>query len=37
MEIKLSSSDAMSASHSKIVKKNFITDAEMTELLPFKY
>ena len=36
MEIKLSSSDAMSPSHSKMVK-NFITDAELTELLPFKY
>jgi hypothetical protein len=29
IEIKLSSSDAMSPSHSKMVKK-FITDAEMT-------
>jgi hypothetical protein len=36
MEIKLSSSDAMSPSHSKLVK-NFKTDAEMTELLPIKY
>jgi hypothetical protein len=36
MKIKLSSSDAMSPSHSKMVK-NAITDAEMTELLPFKY
>jgi hypothetical protein len=36
MEKKLSSSDAMSQSHSKMVK-NFITDADMTELLPFKY
>jgi hypothetical protein len=36
MEIKLSSSDAMSPSHSKMVK-NFIADAEMNELLPFKY
>jgi hypothetical protein len=36
MEIKLSSSDAMSPSHSKMVK-NFFTGAEMTELLPFKH
>jgi hypothetical protein len=36
MEIKLSSSDAMSPSHSKMVK-NFTTDEEMTELLQFKY
>jgi hypothetical protein len=36
MEIKLSSSDAMSPSHSKMFK-NFITDAELTESLPFKY
>jgi hypothetical protein len=35
-KIKLSASDAMSPSHFKMVK-NFITDAEMTELLPFKY
>jgi hypothetical protein len=34
--VKLSSSDAMSPSHSKM-GKNFITDAETTELLPFKY
>jgi hypothetical protein len=36
MEIKLSSSVAMSPSHSKMVKK-FIIDAVMIELLPFKY
>jgi hypothetical protein len=36
MEIKLSSCDAMSPSHSKMVK-NFIADAEMTELLQFKH
>ena len=36
MQIKLSSSDAMSPSHSKMLK-NFRTDAEMTELLLFKY
>ena len=36
MEIKLGSGDNMSQSHSKLVK-NFITDAEMTEILPFKY
>jgi hypothetical protein len=36
MEISLSSSDAMSPPHSKMVK-NFVTDAEVTELLPFKY
>jgi hypothetical protein len=36
MEIKMSSSDAMSPSHSNMVK-NFITDAELTELLLFKY
>jgi hypothetical protein len=34
--IKLSSSDAMSRTHSTMVK-NIITDAEMTKLLPFKY
>jgi hypothetical protein len=36
MEIKMSSIDAMSPSHSNMVK-NFKTNAEMTELLPFKY
>jgi hypothetical protein len=36
MEINMSSSDAMSPPLSKMVK-NFKTDAEMTELLPFKY
>jgi hypothetical protein len=36
MEIKLCSSDAMSPSHSKLVK-NFITDTEMTELLTLTF
>jgi hypothetical protein len=35
IEIKLSSGKNLSQSQSKMVK-NFISDAEMTELLPFK-